>query len=167
MIPLCLTLGNIRYVSRVKWSNPGKAVAPSATPQCSSYWKREHSGDVALMWVCATLSHSLIFFFFYAGFPSSFLPKTMKKGCHHENGWTTLIILIICLERESTCLIFLFLDEKHMLRRGNFLCIKFYMYIFLGKNICLLARLSDDVFQITDHNVLPFCFQSLLFFMLA
>ena len=33
----CLTLSIIRYVSRVKWSNPGKGVAPSATPQCSSY----------------------------------------------------------------------------------------------------------------------------------
>ena len=30
---------NIRYVSRVKWSNPGKWVAPSPTPRCSSYWK--------------------------------------------------------------------------------------------------------------------------------
>ena len=32
-----LTLSNIRYVSRVKWSNPGKGVAPSPTPLCSSY----------------------------------------------------------------------------------------------------------------------------------
>ena len=39
LIPLCLTLSNIRYVSRVKWSNPGKGVAPSPTPWCSSYWK--------------------------------------------------------------------------------------------------------------------------------
>ena len=29
LIPLCLTLSNIRYVSRVKWSNPGKGVAPA------------------------------------------------------------------------------------------------------------------------------------------
>ena len=29
----------IRYVSRVKWSNPGKGVAPSPTQRCSSYWK--------------------------------------------------------------------------------------------------------------------------------
>ena len=35
MIPPC----NIRYVSRVKWSNTGKGVAPSPTPWCSSYWK--------------------------------------------------------------------------------------------------------------------------------
>ena len=29
----------IRYVLRVKWSNPGKGVAPFPTPRCSSYWK--------------------------------------------------------------------------------------------------------------------------------
>ena len=34
-----LNTSNIRYVSRVKWSNPGKGVAPSPTPQCSSNWK--------------------------------------------------------------------------------------------------------------------------------
>ena len=39
LIPPCLTLSIIRYVSRLKWSNPGKGVAPSLTPQCSSYWK--------------------------------------------------------------------------------------------------------------------------------
>ena len=39
LIPPRLTLSNIRYVLRVKWSNPGKGVAPSATPWCSSYWK--------------------------------------------------------------------------------------------------------------------------------
>ena len=39
MIPPCLTLSNIRYISRVKWSNPGKGVASTPTPQCSSYWK--------------------------------------------------------------------------------------------------------------------------------
>ena len=36
MLP-CLTLINIRYVSRVKWSNPGKGAAFSPTPRCSSY----------------------------------------------------------------------------------------------------------------------------------
>ena len=38
-MPRCLTLSNIKYVSRIKWSNPGKGVVPSPTPQCSSYWK--------------------------------------------------------------------------------------------------------------------------------
>ena len=37
LIPPCLTLSNIRYVSRVKWSSPGKGVVPSPTPRCSSY----------------------------------------------------------------------------------------------------------------------------------
>ena len=35
----CLTLSNIRYVLRVKWTNPGKGLAPSSTPRCYSYWK--------------------------------------------------------------------------------------------------------------------------------
>ena len=34
-----LTLSIIRYVSRIKWSNPGNGVAPSPTPRCSSYRK--------------------------------------------------------------------------------------------------------------------------------
>ena len=37
LIPPCLTLSNMRYVSRIKWSNPGKEVVPSPTPRCSSY----------------------------------------------------------------------------------------------------------------------------------
>ena len=35
LMPPCLTLSIIRYGSRVKWSNPGKGVAPSPTPWCS------------------------------------------------------------------------------------------------------------------------------------
>ena len=37
LIPPGLTLSNIRYISRVKWSNPGKGVVPSPTPRCRSY----------------------------------------------------------------------------------------------------------------------------------
>ena len=36
MVRPCLTLSNIRYESKVKWSNPGKGVAPSPTHRCSS-----------------------------------------------------------------------------------------------------------------------------------
>ena len=50
MIPPCLTLSNIRYVSRVKWSNQGKGVVPSPTPRCCSYWKE--SLLVALDYSC-------------------------------------------------------------------------------------------------------------------
>ena len=39
LIPPCLKLSIIRYVSRVKWSNPEKGIAPSPTPRCSTYWK--------------------------------------------------------------------------------------------------------------------------------
>ena len=39
LIPPCLILSNIRYVSRVKWDNPGKGVVFSPTPWCSSYRK--------------------------------------------------------------------------------------------------------------------------------
>ena len=35
----CLILSSIRYVSRIKWRNPGKWVASSPRNQCSSYWK--------------------------------------------------------------------------------------------------------------------------------
>ena len=37
LMPPCLTLSIIRYVSRVKWSNPEKGVALSPTPRCSRY----------------------------------------------------------------------------------------------------------------------------------
>ena len=36
LIPPCF-ISIIRYVSRVKWSNPGKGVAPSLIPRCCSY----------------------------------------------------------------------------------------------------------------------------------
>ena len=39
MVPPCLILSNIKYVSGIKWSNPGKGVAPYPTPWCSSYRK--------------------------------------------------------------------------------------------------------------------------------
>ena len=36
LMPPCLTLSIIRYGPRLKWRNPGKGVAPSTTPWCSS-----------------------------------------------------------------------------------------------------------------------------------
>ena len=61
LIPPCLTLSNIRYVSRAKWSNPRKGVAPSPTPRCSSYWKG--SLLVTLDYGC-----QLYFYFIIKGF---------------------------------------------------------------------------------------------------
>ena len=37
LMPPCLTLSILRYVSRVKSSNPGNRVVPSPTHRCSSY----------------------------------------------------------------------------------------------------------------------------------
>ena len=53
LIPPYLTLGIIRYRSRVKWSNPRKGVAPFPTPRCSSYWKGS-------LWVTLDCCHQLI-----------------------------------------------------------------------------------------------------------
>ena len=39
LMPPCLTLRIVSYQSRVKWGNPGKEVAPSPKPCCSSYRK--------------------------------------------------------------------------------------------------------------------------------
>ena len=36
LMPFCVTLRMIRYVSRVKGSNAGKGVAPSTVPWCRS-----------------------------------------------------------------------------------------------------------------------------------
>ena len=52
LIPLCLTLGTIRYVSRVKWINPWNGVMPSPTHWCSSYWKGN-------LWATLDYSHQL------------------------------------------------------------------------------------------------------------
>ena len=43
LIPPCLMLSTIRYISRVKWSNPSKGVASSPTPLCSNKMKKEPS----------------------------------------------------------------------------------------------------------------------------
>ena len=56
LIPPCLTLSNIKYVPRVKWSNPGKGAMASPTPRCSTY--RKGSPLVAL-----TYGHQLYFLY--------------------------------------------------------------------------------------------------------
>ena len=59
MIPTCLTLSITRYVSRIKWSNPGKGVPPSSTPRCSSYWKgslRVTLDNGRLLYLCYILT---------------------------------------------------------------------------------------------------------------
>ena len=73
MLP-CLTLCIIRYESRLKWSNPGKGVAPSPTPWCSSY--RKWSLRVTLN--CCHQLYLIILF----------TPVGLGCGIHHLHlGW--------------------------------------------------------------------------------
>ena len=58
LIPPCLTLSIIRYVLRVKGSNPGKGVVPSPAPWCSSYWKGS-------FWVALDYGHQLYYIYIY------------------------------------------------------------------------------------------------------
>ena len=59
LIPPCLTLIIIKYISRVKWSNPEKGVAPFPTPQCCSYWKGS-------LWVALDYSRQLYLYILLA-----------------------------------------------------------------------------------------------------
>ena len=72
LLPPRLTLSFIRYVSRVKWSKPGKRVVPSPTPRCSTYWKgslqialnyRRQLNLLTIMYGISTLTHIAIFFY--------------------------------------------------------------------------------------------------------
>ena len=73
LMPPCLTLSIIRYGSRVKWSNPGKGVAPSPTHWCSKLSKREPSGHPRL-W-------SLLYFTYCIGGFSWFLSIFWSISC--------------------------------------------------------------------------------------
>ena len=89
LIPPCLTLSNIRHVSRVKWGNPGKGVAPSPTPRCSSYWKGGllvaldyvHIYIYVCVCVCVKLVwHSVINNSWYATKPNQTKERTKGKS---------------------------------------------------------------------------------------
>ena len=55
-MPPSLTLSIIRYGLWVKWSNPGKEIAPSSTPWCSSY--RKGNLQVTLDYGCQLFLYS-------------------------------------------------------------------------------------------------------------
>ena len=58
LMPPCLTFSIIKYISRVKWSNPGKGVVPSPIPRCSSYWKG--SFQITLDYHCQLLQYRIL-----------------------------------------------------------------------------------------------------------
>ena len=57
---------------KVKWSNPGNRVAPSPTPQCSSYWK----GSLQV-----TLDSGHQLYFIYMLFDEGSIPKIVMGEC--------------------------------------------------------------------------------------
>ena len=77
LIPPCLTLSNIRYGSRVKWSNPEKGVVHSPTSQCCSYWKG--SLLVALDYSCQLIFNQEWNLFWYFQNLHTFLRKSYAR----------------------------------------------------------------------------------------
>ena len=72
----CLTLSIIRCVSSVKWSNPGKRVAPSPISWYSSYWKG--SLQVALDYGNQLYFYLYIYIYIY----SRFLMNPLGSCCN-------------------------------------------------------------------------------------
>ena len=99
LVPPCLTLSNIRYVLRVKWSNPGKGVAPSPIPRCSSYWKGS---------LLVALDYGRLLYLFYL--------------LTYWIGLTSIwpINLSITVHVFPSCILMSFsIDETQLLRYGN------------------------------------------------
>ena len=121
MIPPCLTLSNIRYVSRVKWSNPRKRVAPSPTFWCSSYWKGnllvafDYSHQLyfvyLLVWIILYNKPDIFTIFFLMGrtyFPSIFHHLTKEMSAEiYKKKWYSKVILLPSLEVYGVMIIIL------------------------------------------------------------
>ena len=131
MIPPCLILSNIRYLSRVKWSNPGKGVVPSPSPRCRSYWK---GSLLVAPWLGSpTLLYSFRsqFLGFILLLGSSFLSRINLDNC---------VLLVSCVEllrRKFTLSLsknqvdhcFLLLDEYLSVSTWIFIC---WIFIYGG-----------------------------------
>ena len=96
-MPPCLTLSIIMYGSRVKWSNPGKGVAPSPTPWCRSYGK-------GILWVTLDYSRQLnlhIFLFITKYFQSDLLTQTWNPNRYYHSG-SCLDLRVMAMKGYST-----------------------------------------------------------------
>ena len=83
MIPSCLTISNIRYASRVKWSYPVKGVMPSPAHWCSTYWKGS-------LLVTLDYGHQLYFIIITEFKPVKLCLKKKLTLCHilpERRGW--------------------------------------------------------------------------------
>ena len=91
LMPPCLTLSIIRYGSRVKWSNPGKGVAPSPTPWCSKLSKREPSGHPRL-W-----SPTLLTLYIYIIYEYAYMDVCIYVGIYLSIYMYACIYTYICV----------------------------------------------------------------------
>ena len=103
LIPPCLTLSNIRHVSRVKWNNPEKGEVPSSTCRCSSY--RKGSLLVALDYGCQLYYYYLCIkywilkyhYYFYLMIirrvPCGIVANVLK--CGHRNKWVQTPVMLL------------------------------------------------------------------------
>ena len=87
-MPPCLTLSIIRYGSRVKWSNPGKGVAPSPTHWCSKLSKREPSGHPRL-WLPTLIYFYLLLYILWDDWPI-FMISASNEHLQQEFEYTLL-----------------------------------------------------------------------------
>ena len=78
LVPSFLIFGTMKYVSRVKWNNPGKGVAPSPLPRCISFWKGDSGSP-------ATTVTNFTFTFICAVFKSDTEWTWCFFRCHRGN----------------------------------------------------------------------------------
>ena len=134
----CLTLSNIRYVSSVKWNNPGKGVAPSPTPRCSSYWKG--SLLVVLDYGCQL---NLLYYIDMRSF-----------GC---KGNKTFMKVYLCSYLESSRLTHT-LDKTFVNthQKLHFLHISFYVCLCVSVCVCLYLFFVKRKITNFKSNVKPY-----------
>ena len=133
MIPPCLTLSNIRYISRVKWSNLGKGVMPSPTPRCSRYWKWS-------LLVALDYSRQLYFLTFV---------KNQQELIHGPNIY--IYIYIFKSEHMSICM-WLYIHVCIIVYVIECVCIFIYVSVYKTTYLCV-CRFQKISFCISRENV--------------
>ena len=92
LIPLCLTLSIIRWVSRVKKSNLREWFAPYPTPRCSSL---QVTLDYGRQLIHLLLLH--IFLAFKAVFRKLMIYLSVLFGFHSGDCFDRIVVLLVCM----------------------------------------------------------------------
>ena len=152
MLP-CLTLSIIRYVSRVKWSNPGKGVAPSPTPWWSSYWKGSLlvTLDYGRQLYFMQCPHILIVLYTAGGIENSclsafgmqFLFTNAYTNCISFN----LFIYLLCSTLQNSSCMATYLSSQKTIQERWIRHARFY---WSNKN-----KLISDILEWTTTHITP------------